>query len=166
MVFDQRAGAIRELQSQGANGATSLEDFIARLSKPRVIWLMIPAAAVDGLLSQLLPLLQKDDVVIDGGNSYYHDDIRRSAELSSKGVHYVDVGTSGGVAGRERGYCLMIGGKRKSSSAWTRSLLPLPPVSEQPLAPPAAVSPTSPVSLKGQPSKAIYTADRMAPATS
>jgi 6-phosphogluconate dehydrogenase len=113
VVFDQRAGAIRELQSQGANGATSLEDFIARLSKPRAIWLMIPAAAVDGLLSELLPLLEKDDVVIDGGNSYYHDDIRRSAELSSKGVHYVDVGTSGGVAGRERGYCLMIGGEKE-----------------------------------------------------
>jgi 6-phosphogluconate dehydrogenase len=113
VVFDQRAGAVQELQSQGANGATSLEDFIARLSKPRAIWLMIPAAAVDGLLSELLPLLEKDDIVIDGGNSYYHDDIRRSAELSSKGVHYVDVGTSGGVAGRERGYCLMIGGEKK-----------------------------------------------------
>ena len=99
MVFDQRAGAIGELRSQGANGATSLEDFIARLSKPRVIWLMIPAAAVTDFFWQFLPLLQKDDVVIDGGNSYYHDDIASSAELSSKGVHYVDVGTSGGVPG-------------------------------------------------------------------
>jgi 6-phosphogluconate dehydrogenase len=113
VVYDRLTQAIQELQSQGAVGAASLEDFIARLAKPRVIWLMVPAAAVDKLLSELLPLLEKDDIIIDGGNSYYHDDIRRGAELSSKGVHYVDVGTSGGVAGRERGYCLMIGGEKE-----------------------------------------------------
>lgn len=113
VVYDRLTQAIQELQSQGATGAASLEDFIARLAKPRVIWLMVPAAAVDKLLSELLPLLAKDDIIIDGGNSYYHDDIRRGAELSSKGVHYVDVGTSGGVAGRERGYCLMIGGEKE-----------------------------------------------------
>lgn len=113
VVYDRHAQAIHDLQSRGAVGTTSLEDFIARLAKPRVIWLMVPAGAVDGLLSELVSLVEKDDIIIDGGNSYYHDDIRRGAELSSKGVHYIDVGTSGGVAGRERGYCLMIGGEKE-----------------------------------------------------
>ncbi len=90
---------------------TSLADVVSKLAKPRVVWLMVPAATVDQTLEQLLPLLDKDDIVIDGGNSYYHDDIRRAAELKPKGIHYVDVGTSGGVWGLERGYCLMIGGE-------------------------------------------------------
>lgn len=111
VVFDVDAGAVSRLAAQGALGANSLEDFVAHLSKPRVIWLMLPAAVVDPELAALVPLLEADDIVIDGGNSYYRDDIRRGAQLKQKGVHYVDVGTSGGVAGLEHGYCLMIGGE-------------------------------------------------------
>lgn len=113
VVYDPRPEAVQELESQGAAGTASLEDLIARLTQPRAIWLMVPAVAVDGILSKLVPLADADDIIIDGGNSYYHDDIRRGAELHSKGIHYVDVGTSGGVAGRERGYCLMIGGENE-----------------------------------------------------
>jgi 6-phosphogluconate dehydrogenase len=110
VVYDERAEAVSELQLQGAIGTNSLQEFVGRLSKPRAIWLMIPAAVVDGLLAKLIPLVDPGDIIIDGGNSYYHDDITRGADLQSKGIRYVDVGTSGGVAGRERGYCLMIGG--------------------------------------------------------
>ncbi|GHO47748.1 phosphogluconate dehydrogenase (NAD(+)-dependent, decarboxylating) [Ktedonospora formicarum] len=92
-------------------GTTSLADLVAQLDAPRAIWLMVPAASVDATLADLVPLLAQDDVVIDGGNSYYHDDIRRAAELKQKGIHYLDVGTSGGVWGLDRGYCLMIGGE-------------------------------------------------------
>lgn len=113
VVYDSRAEAVQELQSQGAIGTASLGDLVARLAKPRAIWLMVPAAAVDAILSKLVPLVEAGDIIIDGGNSYYHDDIRRGADLHSKGIHYVDVGTSGGVAGRERGYCLMIGGEHE-----------------------------------------------------
>ncbi|MGH8763383.1 MAG: phosphogluconate dehydrogenase (NAD(+)-dependent, decarboxylating) [Nitrosospira sp.] len=113
VVYDPRAETVQELQLQGAIGAASLEDLLARLAKPRVVWLMIPAAAVDEILSKLGLIADAGDIIIDGGNSYYHDDIRRGAELGSKGIHYVDVGTSGGVAGRERGYCLMIGGENE-----------------------------------------------------
>jgi len=112
VVYDRSADAVKALQSEGASGAVSLEEFVAHMTKPRAIWLMLPAAVVDELLAQLLPLLEADDMVIDGGNSYYRDDIRRAAELQQNGVHYVDVGTSGGVAGLERGYCLMIGGEQ------------------------------------------------------
>lgn len=111
VVYDPHAEAVQELQLQGAIGTTSLGDLIDGLNKPRVVWLMVPAGAVDEILSKLVPLLDADDIIIDGGNSYYQDDIRRGAELRSKGIHYIDVGTSGGVAGRERGYCLMIGGE-------------------------------------------------------
>ncbi len=93
------------------SGATSLDDLVRQLAKPRAIWLMVPAASVDATLETLIPLLSPDDIVIDGGNSYYHDDIRRAAELKPHGIHYLDVGTSGGVWGLERGYCLMIGGE-------------------------------------------------------
>ena len=92
-------------------GANSLEDLVRQLSKPRAIWLMVPAASVDATLNDLIPLLDADDVVIDGGNSYYHDDIRRAKELQPHNIHYLDVGTSGGVWGLERGYCQMIGGE-------------------------------------------------------
>ena len=112
VVYDRSADAVKGLQAEGATGGASLEDFVGRLTAPRAVWLMVPAAAVDGTLTALAPHLQKDDVVIDGGNSYYIDDIRRQNELRPRGVHYVDVGTSGGVWGLERGYCMMIGGDR------------------------------------------------------
>ncbi|HEY7907448.1 MAG TPA: NAD(P)-binding domain-containing protein, partial [Thermomicrobiales bacterium] len=101
----------QEFVKDGMIEGTSLEDLVSKLSKPRAVWLMVPAATVDQTVEQLMPLLDKDDIVIDGGNSYYHDDIRRAAELKPKGIHYVDCGTSGGVWGLERGYCLMIGGE-------------------------------------------------------
>ena len=111
VVFDINAGAVANLAAQGAVGAHSLEDFMAQLSKPRRVWLMLPAAIVDLELAALAPLLEAGDIVIDGGNSFYRDDIRRGAELKQKGIHYVDVGTSGGIAGLTGGYCLMIGGE-------------------------------------------------------
>ncbi len=110
VAFDVHPEAAQALTGEGAVAATSLADFVSRLQPPRVVWLMLPAAVVDQSLGELLPLLSPGDIVIDGGNSYYRDDIRRSAELASKQVHYVDVGVSGGVWGLERGYCLMIGG--------------------------------------------------------
>jgi len=112
VVFDHNAGSVKQLASEGAVGASSLEDFIGKLKAPRAVWLMLPAAVVDGTLKDLASRLQKDDIVIDGGNSYYIDDIRRAKELEPAGVHYVDVGTSGGVWGLERGYCMMIGGSK------------------------------------------------------
>ena len=110
VAYDLQPEAVQALAKEGAVGTTSLEDFANKLKLPRTIWMMVPAAVVDPTLKTLIPLLERDDVVIDGGNSYYHDDIRRAAELKPKGIHYVDVGTSGGVWGSERGYCLMIGG--------------------------------------------------------
>ncbi len=112
VVFDHNPGSVKQLASEGATGASSLDDFIGKLKTPRAVWLMLPAAVVDGTLKDLAPRLQKDDVVIDGGNSYYIDDIRRAKELEPAGVNYVDVGTSGGVWGLERGYCMMIGGPK------------------------------------------------------
>jgi 6-phosphogluconate dehydrogenase len=97
VVYDRHTEALRALQSHGAIGTGSLEDFIARLTEPRAVWLMVPATVVDEVLGQLVPLLEAGDIVIDGGNSYYRDDIRRAAESRQHGVHYVDVGTSGGV---------------------------------------------------------------------
>jgi 6-phosphogluconate dehydrogenase len=111
VVYDVFPQPIADLAAVGATGSDSLKDFVAKLDKPRNIWLMVPAAVVDSTLDQLVPLLEPDDAVIDGGNSYYHDDIRRAKELAAKGIHYVDAGTSGGVWGLERGYCLMIGGE-------------------------------------------------------
>ncbi|MFT3905926.1 MAG: decarboxylating 6-phosphogluconate dehydrogenase [Steroidobacteraceae bacterium] len=112
VVFDVHPPAVEALRAEGALGAASLQEFVTKLQAPRAIWLMVPAAFVDQELAALLPLLQAGDIVIDGGNSYYHDDIRRNGELAAHGLHYVDVGTSGGVAGLDRGYCLMIGGER------------------------------------------------------
>ena len=112
VVFDANVGNVKQLAGEGAVGATSLDDFIRKLKTPRAVWLMLPAAVVDGTLKELSSRLQKDDIVIDGGNSYYIDDIRRAKELEPAGVNYVDVGTSGGVWGLERGYCMMIGGPK------------------------------------------------------
>ncbi|MFZ3215690.1 MAG: decarboxylating 6-phosphogluconate dehydrogenase [Candidatus Acidiferrales bacterium] len=112
VVFDMTPASVQALAKEGAAGGSSLDDFVAKLKAPRAIWLMVPAAVVDSTLAQLTPKLQKDDVVIDGGNSYYIDDIRRAKELAPKNLHYVDVGTSGGVWGLERGYCMMIGGEK------------------------------------------------------
>ncbi|KAA0697456.1 decarboxylating 6-phosphogluconate dehydrogenase [Neorhizobium sp. P12A] len=111
VVFDARAQSVEELANLGATGSSSLEDFVSKLEKPRAVWMMLPAAIVDAELTKLVPLLEEGDIIIDGGNSYYHDDIRRAAMLKQKGIHYVDVGTSGGVFGLQRGYCLMIGGE-------------------------------------------------------
>ena len=111
VAFDMSQASVQALAKEGATGAGSLDDFISKLKQPRAIWLMVPAAVVDSTLAQLLPKLAKDDIVIDGGNSYYIDDIRRAGELKAKNIHYVDVGTSGGVWGLERGYCMMIGGE-------------------------------------------------------
>ncbi len=111
VVFDMSPKAVAELVKEKAIGASSLADFVRKLAKPRAIWLMVPAAVVDKSIADLLPLLDKGDILIDGGNSYYADDIRRAGELAPKGIHYVDVGTSGGVWGLERGYCMMIGGE-------------------------------------------------------
>jgi 6-phosphogluconate dehydrogenase len=111
VVFNRSPEAVQAIAKEGAVGATSLDDFIKKLEAPRAVWLMVPAAAVDSTLNDLTSRLKRDDVVIDGGNSYYIDDIRRARQLMQKGVHYVDVGTSGGVWGLERGYCQMIGGE-------------------------------------------------------
>ncbi len=111
VVFDMSPKAVQELTQEKAVGASSLADFAKKLEKPRTVWLMVPAAVVDKSIADLLPLLEKGDILIDGGNSYYIDDIRRAKELAPKGIHYVDVGTSGGVWGLERGYCMMIGGE-------------------------------------------------------
>src|ERR1700742_5245947 len=110
VVFDMSADAVASLVKDKATGSSSLADMIKKLEKPRAIWLMVPAAVVDKSIADLLPLLEAGDTLIDGGNSYYIDDIRRSKELAQKGINYVDVGTSGGVWGLERGYCMMIGG--------------------------------------------------------
>src|SRR6184192_3608962 len=112
VVFDRSPKAVEELTRAKAVGASSIADLVRKLETPRAIWLMVPAAAVDATIGELVPHLASGDILIDGGNSYYVDDIRRAQELGEKGIHYVDVGTSGGVWGLERGYCLMIGGEK------------------------------------------------------
>ncbi|GAC1402888.1 MAG: decarboxylating 6-phosphogluconate dehydrogenase [Pyrinomonadaceae bacterium] len=111
VVYDRNSEAVEAMAKEGATVATSLDEFIEKLSAPRVVWLMVPAAVVDGTLGELSKHLQQNDIIVDGGNSYYIDDIRRAKELKTQGIHYVDVGTSGGVWGLERGYCQMIGGE-------------------------------------------------------
>jgi len=111
VVFDTSSKAVEELVQEKAVGSVTLPEFVAKLQKPRAIWLMVPAAVVDKTVAGLLPHLEAGDILIDGGNSYYVDDIRRAKELAAKAIHYVDVGTSGGVWGLERGYCMMIGGE-------------------------------------------------------
>ena len=117
VVFDRSAQAVSDLTKEKAFGAASLQEFVGKLAKPRAVWLMVPAAAVDRAIADLLPFLEAGDTVIDGGNSYYVDDIRRAKELAPKEIHYVDVGTSGGVWGLERGYCMMIGGEKPTIDA-------------------------------------------------
>ncbi|HSH79179.1 MAG TPA: NAD(P)-binding domain-containing protein, partial [Herpetosiphonaceae bacterium] len=109
--YDRNPEAVGNLEAAGAEGALSLQELVGKLASPRVVWMMLPAAVVDGTLEQLIPLLEPGDVVVDGGNSFYQDDIRRAATLASSAMHYVDVGVSGGIWGLERGYCLMIGGE-------------------------------------------------------
>jgi 6-phosphogluconate dehydrogenase len=121
VVFDLHPESVKSLAAEGAAGAESLESFIRQLKPQRAIWIMVPAAVVDDMIGKLQPLLESGDILIDGGNSYYIDDIRRAGELKQTGVHYLDVGTSGGVAGLDRGYCLMIGGEREP----VRSLDPI-----------------------------------------
>ena len=113
VVYDRTPATVQQLAGEGATGSTSLDDFVQKLQKPRAIWLMVPAGVVDASIRDLLPKLEAGDTLIDGGNSYYIDDIRRAKELKAKGIHYVDVGTSGGVWGLERGYCQMIGGENE-----------------------------------------------------
>ena len=110
VVYDRNDASVKQLAGEGAIGASSLDDFVKKLAGPRAVWLMIPAAVVDSSLEELAPRRQKGDIIVDGGNSHYVDDIRRSKERAPRGLHYLDVGTSGGVWGLERGYCLMIGG--------------------------------------------------------
>jgi 6-phosphogluconate dehydrogenase len=112
VVFDRSPQTVNELAKENATAASSLQDFIKKLEKPRAVWLMVPAGVVDQTIADLLPHLEAGDILIDGGNSYYIDDIKRARELGQKKVHYVDVGTSGGVWGLERGYCMMIGGEK------------------------------------------------------
>ncbi len=112
VVYDVNASAVEALVADRATGTHSMQEFVQKLSQPRAIWLMVPAALVDRVLAELAPLLAPGDIVIDGGNSFYRDDVRRAQELSARQIHYVDVGTSGGVAGLDRGYCLMIGGEK------------------------------------------------------
>ena len=114
VVFNRSPKAVEELVREKAVGASSLQDLVRKLAHPRAVWLMVPAAAVDGTIADLLPSLEAGDILIDGGNSYYVDDIRRARELAGRQIHYVDVGTSGGVWGRERGYCMMIGGEAET----------------------------------------------------
>jgi 6-phosphogluconate dehydrogenase len=145
VVYDSHPDAVKGLAAAGATGAGSLKDFVAKLSRPRAVWLMVPAAVVDPVLADVVPLLEAGDILIDGGNSYYHDDIKRAAELRPKGLHYVDVGVSGGVWGKERGYCHMIGGE----DAVVERLDPI----FRALAPGVAAAPRTP-GAKGEPSQA------------
>jgi 6-phosphogluconate dehydrogenase len=114
VVYARHESSIKESVEQGAKGTTDLKEFVGMLTKPRAVWLMVPAGAVDKVLDDLIPMLDSDDIVVDGGNSYYHEDIRRGASVKDKGIHYLDVGVSGGVWGLERGYCMMIGGEAEA----------------------------------------------------
>ena len=147
VVYDSHADTVQQSVAKGARGTTTLPDFVNALSKPRAVWMMLPAAVVDSVLHALVPLLQPGDIVIDGGNSYYHDDIRRAHELQNSGLHYVDVGVSGGVWGLERGYCHMIGGE----DAVVRHLDPI----FRSLAPGVATAPRT-AGAAGEPDQAEY----------
>lgn len=127
VVYDMHAQAVQNVVDRGGTGSSSLKEMVSLLETPRILWLMVPAGVVDSELANLVPLLEAGDIVIDGGNSSYRDDIRRGAELRPHGIHYVDVGTSGGVAGSERGYCLMIGGEAETVSHLTPIFATLAP---------------------------------------
>ena len=114
VVYDVNQGAVEMMRGEGADGGGSLADFVQQLEQPRAIWMMLPAAIVDQTIAALTPLLAPEDILIDGGNSFFHDDIRRARELVPMGIHYLDVGTSGGIWGLERGYCMMIGGETEA----------------------------------------------------
>ena len=161
VVFDVSPKAVDELAKEGATGAASLRDLVAKLQKPRALWLMVPVAVVDQTSAELLPYLEPGDTLIDGGNTHYVDDIRRSKALASRGIHYVDVGTSGGVLGLERGYCMMIGGERDVVQRLDPIFATLAPGSRQHRAHIRARE-----ARRARPSRAIFTADRVAPATS
>ena len=160
VVFDMKPDSVKDLAKEGATGATSLEDFVAKLKPPRAVWLMVPAAAVDDTVHGLGAQMQKGDIIVDGGNSYYIDDIRRAKELKARGIHYLDVGTSGGVWGIERGFCLMIGGEAEPSCTSIRS--------SRRLRRDAAISRAhrGAKSLPARPRKAIFIAGLPAPAIS
>ena len=160
VVFDMSPKAVEELVKERAAGASSLQDLVKKLEQPRAIWLMVPAAVVDKTIADLLPHLEAGDILIDGGNSYYVDDIRRAKELAAKQIHYVDVGTSGGVWGLERGYCMMIGGPIRQCSTSIRSSRRWRPASATSRAPRDARRSAAP------PSRATCTAGPTAPATS
>src|SRR5258708_14039952 len=127
VVFDRSPGPVNELGKEGATGAVSLADLVAKVERPRAIWLMVPAAGVDETIGELSPLLETGDTIIDGGNSYYIDDIERANGLRSLGIHYLDVGTSGGIWGLERGYCMMIGACKGRVHQFGPVLSGLPP---------------------------------------
>jgi 6-phosphogluconate dehydrogenase len=148
IAFDRDPKAVKELAGEGAKGAASLDELVQKLSRPRAVWLMVPAGVVDQTLADLTPKLSEGDIVIDGGNSYYIDDIRRAKQLSGKGLHYVDVGTSGGVWGLERGYCQMIGGEEPI----VRRLDPIFAT----LAPPTNAAPRTPGRENASPSTAEH----------
>ena len=147
VVYDSHADAVAALAGVGATGAGSLKDFASKLAHPRAVWLMVPAAVVDPILAQVVELLEPGDILIDGGNSYYHVDIRRAGELKKRGLHYVDVGVSGGVWGKERGYCHMIGGE-------TDIVAHLDPIFRA-LAPGVAAAPRTP-GATGEPDQAEW----------
>ncbi len=113
VVYDVNADSVAQLESEGATGAESLDDFVAKLQKPRAAWVMVPAAFAGSTVMELAKRMERDDIVIDGGNTYYREDVQRAKELGPMGIHYVDVGTSGGVFGLQRGFCLMIGGEKE-----------------------------------------------------
>jgi len=160
VVFDMFPKAVEALVAEKATGASSMADFVAKLAKPRAVWLMVPAAVVDRTIADLAPLLESGDTIIDGGNSYYIDDIRRSKELAPKGIDYVDVGTSGGVWGLERGYCMMIGGPTATVQRLDPVFKTLAPGSAASIAPRAATGRQAP------PNRVTCTAARAAPAIS
>jgi 6-phosphogluconate dehydrogenase len=148
VVFSRNAGEVDGLRAAGATPSSSLPDFVAKLRKPRTVWVMIPAAAVDGVLGDLAKLLDAGDAIVDGGNSHYVDDLRRAQKLGSIGIHYVDVGTSGGVWGLENGYCLMIGGDLETVARLAPIFLALSPAGQSAAA--NAAAPTSEARSSGE----------------